>query len=385
GLTEVEANAPYVQWLSQIHAHLKGGKARTISAAELPAELAGEWSQWLPAYAAWIPFGQEGSVDGPGGLLFARDIPWREIELRLLVEWLETWFCAYRAENRPGVLSGLKRAARRAPRALARKPLLWAGLILTVLLFPVRLSVLIPGELVPSAPVAIRAPMEGVIKNILVRTNESVKAGQVLFVYDDIILSSKLEVAMEALRTAEAEERQFSQQALFDQRARGALSTARGNVEEKRLEVEYLKGQLGRNQVSAPRDGIAFVGDPSEWIGRPVIAGQRILRIADPADCEIEAWLPLGDAIRAPVDSPVKLYLSASPLSPVEGRLHYISYEALRRPDGTYAYRVRAKLEGETDHRVGLKGTARLSGDRVPFIYWVLRRPLAAAREFLGL
>jgi multidrug resistance efflux pump len=238
--------------------------------------------------------------------------------------------------------------------------------------------------LVPANPVAVRAPLEGVIKDILVRTNETVEAGQMLFVYDDAMLTSRLEVASEALRTAEAEERQLSQQALFDARARASLSTARGNVEEKRLEVDYLQGQLARNQVPAPRAGVALVGDPSEWIGRPVVAGQRILRIAEPDDREIEAWLPIGDAIRLKEGAPAKLYLSASPLSPVTGELRYVSYEALRRPDGSYAYRVRAALDGPTEHRAGLKGTVRLSGDRVPLIYWMLRRPLAAAREFTG-
>ncbi|HSI08766.1 MAG: efflux RND transporter periplasmic adaptor subunit [Rariglobus sp.] len=385
GLTEVEANAPYAQWLTGVCKHLGGGKPRLLASTDLPADLSGDWARWLPAHALWIPFGPEASPETGGGLLLARDLPWRDIELRLFVEWMETWFTAYRALHRPNLFAGLARKLRRAPRALARKPILWSALILGALLFPVRLSVLVPGELVPANPVAIRAPLEGVIKDILVRTNDTVKTGQLLFTYDDVMLTSKLEVAAEGLRTAEAEERQFSQQALFDARARGALSGARGAVEEKRLEVDYLKGLLTRNQVVAPRDGIAFVGDPTEWIGRPVVAGQRILRIAAPDDREIEAWLPLGDAIHLAPDAPVKLYLSSSPLSPVAGKLNYVSYESLRRPDGTYAYRVRARLDGATDHRAGLKGTVRLSGDRVPFVYWMLRRPLAEAREFLGL
>lgn len=387
GLTEVEANAPFVQWLGGVCRHLAAAeenRVRTVASTDLPADLAGEWDQWLPASVMWVPFGRRGAP-GSGGLLVARMLPWRDIECRLFVEWMETWSCAYRAIHRPGVLAGLTGVVRKVPRTLARRPVVWALVALAVLLFPVRLSVLAPGELVPANPVAVRAPLDGVIREVLVRTNEEVRAGQTLFVYDDSMLTSRLEVAQEALRTAEAEERQLSQQALFDARARAALSTARGNVEEKRLEVDYLQGQLARNQVPATRAGIALVGDPSGWTGRPVVAGERILRIAEPDDREIEAWLPVGDAIRLPEGARVKLYLSTSPLSPVEGRLRYVSYEAMRRPEGDYAYRVRAAIEGATEHRAGLKGTARLSGDRVPLIYWMLRRPLAAAREFTGL
>jgi hypothetical protein len=140
---------------------------------------------------------------------------------------------------------------------------------------------------------------------------------------------------------------------------------------------------LTRTQVLAPRDGVAFVSDPAEWIGRPVVTGERILRLAEPGDKEVEAWLPVRDAIALHPQSPVRLYLNSSPLSPVSAYVETVAYEATRRPDGSYAYRVRARVD-PTDHRVGLKGTVRLEGDRVPMIYWMLRRPLAAAREWLG-
>jgi hypothetical protein len=69
----------------------------------------------------------------------------------------------------------------------------------------------------------------------------------------------------------------------------------------------------------------------------------------------------------------------------VHGKLRYIGHESLQRPDGSYGYRLRAGLiEGERARRVGLKGTARVSGSFVPLSYWVLRRPIAWLRQFLG-
>ena len=383
GLTEVETNAPYVQWLARVFASLPAGKARLFSAADLPAELQAQWGEWLPAHGLWIPFGS--SREQAGGLLMVREFAWREVELRLFHEWLQTWFCAYRALSKPSLFSTYLSALRGAPRRLAKKPILAGIVLIAVLLFPVRISVLTPGELVPANPVTIRAPFDGVIKNVFVHTNEAVKAEQPLFAYDDAQLLSKLEVANEMLRTATAEQRQFSQQALNDAKARGSLSAARGNVEEKRLEAEFLRGQLERSKVLAPRGGIAFVDDPSAWAGRSVSAGQHIMRLAEPNDKEIEAWLPVSDAIALPERAPARLYLSASPMSPVSAEVRYIAYEATRRPDGQFAYRVRATLNGTSDHRVGLKGTVRLTGGRVPLAYWALRRPLAAMREFLGM
>ena len=140
-----------------------------------------------------------------------------------------------------------------------------------------------------------------------------------------------------------------------------------------------------RARVLAPGDGVVLFDDPSEWLGRPVATGERIMRIAAPGDIEIEAWLPVGDAIDLPPGAPLTLYLAADPLGPVTAKVRYLAYEAQARPDGSYTYRVRATLDAAATQRVGLKGTAKLSGPWTPMAYWMLRRPLAVIRQALGL
>jgi hypothetical protein len=52
----------------------------------------------------------------------------------------------------------------------------------------------------------------------------------------------------------------------------------------------------------------------------------------------------------------------------------------------TYAYRLRATVTSKnSNQRIGLKGTAKVSGHYVPLAYWIFRKPLAVARQFLGL
>jgi hypothetical protein len=119
-----------------------------------------------------------------------------------------------------------------------------------------------------------------------------------------------------------------------------------------------------------------------------VAAGERIMVLADEHKVEVEGWLSLADAIDFPADAPVRLYLNAAPTHPIPARLRYVAYQAEERPDGSYAYRIRATLIGTDDKhplRIGLKGTARIEGGKVSLVYWVMRRPLAAARAWLGL
>ena len=398
GLIQVEANAPYTLWLEQVCAHLALQPAtliRALTAADLPLELSMHWAEWWPNQALWLALPAESTHpndDKACGLLLVGDMPWPIETQTLLREWVDTWWHAFRALYRPqrwswrALSRGLRTGLTPKPnRSWWRQPRWqWATLAIVVAVLPVRLTVLAPGELVPARPVVIRAPLDGVVDVFHVQPNQRVDKDQPLFGFDEALIQSRLEVANQTLVTAEAEYRQTSQQALTDAKFRPQLTLLTGKIDEKRTEVNFLKEQLFRARVLAPRDGVALFDDPTEWIGRPVAVGERIMRIAAPKDIEVEAWLPLADAIALPPGAPVDLYLNASPFSSVSATLRYMAHDAVQRPDGSYAYRVRATLAQPTDHRVGLKGTAKLHGPRVPLIYWVFRRPLASFRAALG-
>lgn len=379
GVAQVERNVPYVQWLLPLCKALADRPAGPVDAASLSRKLTADWDAWWPAHALWLPFG------GPhdrGGLLLARDEPWLDHELALLADWVAHWH-----------LIALAQATQRR-----RRPLPWARSLRNTLLLgasaaalalagslPVHLSVLAPAELVPANPVAVRAPMDGVVQRVLVKPNEAVRRGQPLFSFDNMALASRRSVAVQALATAETELRQTDQQSLYDNKARANLPAARGAVAEKRAELALIDQQLSRSQVLAPADGIALFDDPAEWTGKPVLTGERVMRLAAADDKEIEAWVTLGDAIPLPPNARLRFYLSASPTESIGATLRYMAHEAQRRPDGQQALRVRAKLDTATAQRIGQKGTARLEGEEVKLAYWVLRRPMAAVREFLGL
>jgi multidrug efflux pump subunit AcrA (membrane-fusion protein) len=246
------------------------------------------------------------------------------------------------------------------------------------------MTVLAPGELVPARPTIVRAPMEGTVDTFHIQPNQLVRKGQPLFGFDEALIQSRLDVARQGLVTAQTDYRQTSQQALADPRARNQLGLLSGKIEEKRAEVQYLSDQLRRGRVLAPQDGVVLMDDPSEWIGRPVTVGERILRIAAEGDVEVEVWLPLADASSLQPGDPIQLFLHASPLEPLQAKLRYMAHEAVDRPEGYQAFRLRASLEHPTEQRVGLKGTAKIYGEKVPLIYWILRRPLTTVRLYLG-
>jgi hypothetical protein len=85
----------------------------------------------------------------------------------------------------------------------------------------------------------------------------------------------------------------------------------------------------------------------------------------------------------------VTLFLNVDPQNPVPARLSFASYQASPTPDGVLAYRLKAGFanpgDPTVDLRIGLKGIAKVYGESTTLFYYLMRRPLAAARQRLGL
>lgn len=399
GLLAPENNSPFIQYLQRLLRHLssRGDEAvlRPVARESLPNELAAEWADWLSPHVYLLPLSADPSRPEScnAALLLVCDVPWEPEVFPLLGEWGAIWWHAWNAQLRPRPWSPSALRQRcldwfraGADRVWWRRPrIMLSGAALALLVCPVRLTVLAPGELVAVDPAVIRAPLDGVLAQVHVRPNQVVKAGDLLFSFDEAPIAARLEVARQSLATAEAEYRQLAQLALSDARSKAQMASLLGKVAEKQAETNFLAGQFERARVLAPVDGVALLDDPGELIGKPVQTGERILRVANPEAKEIEAWIPIGDAIPLPEQAAVDLFLSASPLSSDSGRVRYLAHDAVPRPDGAYAYRLRASLRETTDHRIGMKGTAKVHGGWVPLIYWVMRRPIASIRQFLAL
>lgn len=376
GVPLPESNAPFTLWLERVCRQLDGAAAGPVRPDQLAAHERDEWNEWLPPHGIWLPLPRARAA-----LLLARDEEWGEQDAALLAELGHAYDHALAALRRPGLL-----AEWRARAALRRKTLLaGAAAVVLAAAFPVPLTVLAPAEVVARDPAVVRAPLDGVVARLHVRPNQRVEAGQMLFELDDTALRGKVEVAEKTLAAAEAEWRQTSQQALFDAGAKPKLAALVGRREQQQAELDYLRGLMDRIGVKAPAAGIAVLDDPSEWIGRPVAVGEKVMALAEERDTEIEAWLAPADMIALAQGAEATVFLNVAPLSPVDASVTQVAYEASVRPDATVAYRVRARILGDDKPRLGLRGTARLSGGRVPLVYWLLRRPIGAIRAWAGL
>mgnify|MGYP000671482798 CR=1 FL=1 len=401
GLAVAERDSSFVQWMERIAPHLEkaaeGDAPTAVTAAALPEERRDEWGEWLPAHGLLVPLG---APDGRrlGCLLLVRDTPFADHEAVLLGRLADAYGHAWAAlapggpaapRRTPGFLrrwlpAGLARRSDRLPRGTG--VLIGLGLLaLTAALIPVRLSALAPAEVAARDPWVVRAPLDGVVEEIAVPPNARVAEGDTLVRFDRTRLANELAVARRRAMVATATYRSAGQRAVSDRDEKARLPALKAEMEMERAEARYVADLLARTEVTAERAGVAVYSDPADWNGKPVKTGERILSVADPDRVELEIWLPVEDAIALEAGAPVRLFLAVDPERPLDADVVRAAYEAEVRPSGTVAYRVTARFaEDVAPPRIGLKGTARISGENVSLLYYLLRRPLAAARRWLG-
>lgn len=378
GISVVEPNAPFVAFVEnaagQLHVQGRSAQAQSVASDSLDSQAQADWHSLSSGFVFWLPL-LDRQQQPFGGLWIAREQPWSEAEQALLSQLGNCYAHAWLA------LQPRKPWRLRWPR---KKILAVAAAALLLLLIPIRQSVLAPAEVVPLGGQVVAAPLDGVIAEFLVKPNQTVNKGDVLLRFDATSIKAQADVAERSLNVAEAELKSNTQRAFADAESSARIDLFAARVEQKRAERDYARKLLARTEVRAERDGIAVFADAQRWIGKPVQTGERLMEIADPLQAELRIELAVGDALGFQPGSEIALFLDSDPLHRHAARLQRSAYEAQKTASGQLAYR----LDGEftsAPPRIGLRGTAKLYGERGPLALYLLRRPLAALRQTIGL
>lgn len=382
GLVAVAEDSPYAVWLGRFaQTFPQETGCHRIDFSDAAPEVAEAWEEWLPDHllvaSLWSP-----DQKRIGAVMYARDTAWSDQELaafdRLHVGY---GYCLAALSRRPGVWRSIAKAV--LTPTFGKIALIAS---MAALFIPIRLTALAPAEVVALNAFAVAAPQDGVIGVMHVQPNAPVKRGEKLFSLDDSAVLGRREVAAKALSIARAEALVAQQRAFDELKSKGELAGAIGRVREKEAELMAVETQAARVDVRAERDGIAVFADANDWVGRPVQTGERVMQIADPQDAGVLVWLPAMDAINIEPGAPLRLFLHVKPLDPLPGILIQTSYQAAPSPEGVSAYRLRGQFNPGTElPRIGLRGTARITGDEALLGYYLFRRPIAAVREWTGL
>ncbi|AVT57229.1 MULTISPECIES: efflux RND transporter periplasmic adaptor subunit [Pectobacterium] len=380
GVTQPAPHAPFVAFVERACTQLSSvdekalAQCRVIQASQLDEQSRKDWLALSAPEALWSPLNDR-QGNPFGAIWYAREQPWQSTD-QVLAEQLSGAFSHAWLALEPQTPRWRRRAR--------WKITVPALLLLACLFIPVRQSVLAPAEVIPHQGRVVAAPLDGVIQSFTVLPNQSVRQGEVLVRFDSTTLKAQADVAERALNVAEAEHRASSQRAFQDADSKARLDFLAAQVAQKRAERDYANALLSRAEIRAERDGIAVFADATRWMGKPVRTGERLMELADPALTALRIELDVGDAIQLQQEAPITLFLDSDPLTPHAALLERIAYESEQTPAGNLAYRLDARFT-DTPPRIGLRGTAKISGDYVPLAVYLFRRPLAVIRQAIGL
>jgi multidrug resistance efflux pump len=385
GLAQLSEDTPFTIWLKRLGFEIvrrQKSEPEFVAVEDFPANFQDGWREWLPSYLLVYPI-LSPKREPLGFAAYALDEApsdsAQDLTVRLMAAYGHAWQALTPKRQRA--------AAQSYKRWLGATALLLAVL---ALFLPIRLSVLAQAEIIALDALAISSPMDGVIKNFSVQPNQSVTQNQLLFTLDETTLRNRREVAITQFQVARADALAAAQKAFDNAQSRSELASLNGKVAERQAEVAYVDELLKRIEVRSPAQGVLVFGDINDWQGKPVVTGERVALLADPKDAGVLIWLPVSDAINLEAGAAVKLYLQIAPLKPLTATLSQTSYQAVQSPEGISAYRLRAKFEALDEQqsklaRIGLKGTAKIFGERAPLAYYLFRRPLSTLRELTGL
>ncbi|MBM3116852.1 efflux RND transporter periplasmic adaptor subunit [Jeongeupia naejangsanensis] len=382
GLAKPSEDSPYLVWLIRAGRFLAtqlNGDAPVWLARDrlaLDDDLAEGWQEWWPA-GAWVLPVLDRDGHRLGLLCVLLDEAPPEAFPGLLTGVRLTWSYCWAALS--------KRRRRFRLRLSKRQYTIGAVVLAVIMALPVPLTVLAPAEVVSREAQVISSPVDGVVERMLVRPNQQVEAGTPLFALEETTLRNRVSVLEKQVAVADAELMAASQRAFDNAQSKGELAELGGVAQQRRAELAAATAQLTRSQVKSPKAGVAVFSDVNDWLGKPVVTGERILSVADPGRPAMRIELPVADAIALEPGAEVTLYLTAYPLTPLHGKVLETSYQAKPSESGVVAYPLLASIDGAPAHaRLGLHGTAKLYGQRVTLAYYLLRRPLAAVRAWTG-
>lgn len=384
GVADISREAPYIHWLgktlTEFAAGTSGNRIGQIDMESVSHSRQQDWDTWVKGNVLWCPL-LTARGELYGGLWLTRSDQWQTGEEALLERLADAYAHAWQATEKQhdSILgSGAKFFH-------GRYRLLSLVAILLILMIPVRQSALAPAEVVPIDPVIVTSPLEGVIRDIHIEPNSIVKEGDSLFSLDDTTISNQHTVALKAAEVAQAEYLLAAQKAFNDDESKSELALLRSRIGLREAEVQYTSELLDKVDIHATRDGIAIYTAASDWLGKPVITGEKVMTLASPDQTEMQLWLPVDDAISLETGAPVKIFLNIDPTHPLTGTLRQTSYEPQVTPDGNLAFQLKVGFDNpDIQPRIGLKGTGKIYGDRVLLIGYLLRRPFSALRRFTG-
>jgi hypothetical protein len=384
GTAEIDIHAPMNQWVKHIISNIAdSASAKEIHQVDIEKQTfhdANEnWSELVPPHLLWCPLLDKANRI-TGGLIFVREYAFSDGEIKMLSWLISGYQYTWQALKAHTIQPNWER--------FKDKPhlIVLSIIVLAILFFPVRLSVIGTGTVTPKTPIAINAPMQGIIKTIAVEPGKNIIKGELLFSMDKTDLQSSAEVSEKDVLLTQTKLRAVINEGFTNKESNAEVPILQAQLAIDQSHLDYTNEQLAKADVKSPIDGIVIFDNKEQWIGQPVRTGERILVVADSHLVAVKITIPVSDMIKLDKGADGDFFLYGD-LNPLPIRVKTLGYNAKILPNRVLGYQLEADFVGKQVDvpQIGAQGTVKVYSHYVPFIYYLLRKPLQAMRQTLGI
>ena len=382
-IASIDRTAPLVTFVESILNHKTKKNLKEIESIDLEQfskKIKKQKPKNIPQYLLCIPiFSPQRGLQGY--LLLARNKNFNDNENELVQHLSRTYGHAYNTFlTNFSIKNFLKK------NFTGKKRWITISVIILIFLFPVRMTSTAPVEVVAKNPFLITSPFDGVVKKIIANNNDQTKPGDLLVLLEDIDLSNEFNLAKQSLQVAEKELLRTRQSSFTDNEQKSRLAELVAQVDLKRVELKSAERKLKNSKIYSEKKGVVIVDRKSDWQGKPVAVGEKILTIADPNNIEFLIWLPVKDSIVINQDANTNIFLDINPMSSYKGNIIRSTYEPELSPEEVLSYKLISSFKGNRDTpRIGLRGTAKVYGNRTILFYYLFRKPITFIRQLIGI
>ena len=382
-IASIDRTAPLVTFVESIINHKTKINLKEIESIDLEQfskKIKKQKPKNIPQYLLCIPiFSPQRGLQGY--LLLARNKNFNDNENELVQHLSRTYGHAYNT-----FLTNFSIKNFFKKNFTGKKRWITISVIILIFLFPVRMTSTAPVEVVAKNPFLITSPFDGVVKKIIANNNDQTKPGDLLVLLEDIDLSNEFNLAKQSLQVAEKELLRTRQSSFTDNEQKSRLAELVAQVDLKRVELKSAERKLKNSKIYSEKKGVVIVDRKSDWQGKPVAVGEKILTIADPNNIEFLIWLPVKDSIVINQDANTNIFLDINPMSSYKGNIIRSTYEPELSPEEVLSYKLISSFKGNRDTpRIGLRGTAKVYGNRTILFYYLFRKPITFIRQLIGI
>ncbi|MBO7146453.1 MAG: biotin/lipoyl-binding protein [Lentisphaeria bacterium] len=274
--------------------------------------------------------------------------------------------------------NGIKAAFRWFRKITVMRVFLVLLLLFLIAMFTLKVDHTVSAEFVvkPQEQVSAYAEFDAVVKQCYFNDGDKVKKGDVILRYDTDRMRFQLAAARAAFKETDAEYEQESKASFTDRDKLGKLKVLAHKREQAKVAIAEAEWYLAHSEVKALSNGVLALVDGSadKLSGRALRTGERLFDIFSGEGMIAEVMVNEKDASVLEKTPQITLFLHTRPELPIPVKLISERYYPELTEQNIYSYNLKVAMDNTIPGlRYGMRGVARVSGERINLGYYLFR------------